>query len=127
MNFEQVPDLFASKSDILLLIEYVVENAVRAVRGLNGRSGMIRIDVARRNDDILITVVDNGEGFEPDQKSKIFEPFYTTREGCLGIGLPTAVRLADKYRGTVSANSLPGEGTVFRITLPAGVTGETTT
>ena len=126
-NFEQVPDFFASRFDILLLIQYIVENAVWAVRGLNGRNGMIKIDVARRNDDILITVVDNGEGFEADQKSKIFEPFYTTREDALGIGLPAAVHLADKYRGTVSANSLPGEGTVFRITLPAGVTGEIVT
>ena len=123
-NIEQVPDFFASRFDILLLIQYIVENAVWAVRGQNGRSGMIKIDVARRNDDILITVVDNGEGFEPSQKSMIFEPFYTTREDALGIGLPAAVHLADKYRGTVSANSLPGEGTVFRITLPTGVTGE---
>ena len=118
----QVPDFFASQHDILLLIEYILENAVLSVQQLSGRAGMIKIDIAHRGEDILITVVDNGDGFEADQKSKIFEPFYTTREGALGIGLPSAVHLAGKYRGTVSANSLPGEGTVFRITLPAGVT-----
>ncbi len=116
-----VPDFFASQHDILLLIEYILENAVQSVRQLSGRDGLIKIDVAHRNEDILITVVDNGDGFEADQKGSIFEPFYTTREGALGIGLPSAVYLAGKYRGTVSANSLPGEGTVFRITLPAGV------
>lgn len=116
------PDFFASQHDILLLIEYILENAVQSVRQLSGRDGLIKIDVAHRNEDILITVVDNGDGFEADQKGSIFEPFYTTREGALGIGLPSAVYLAGKYRGTVSANSLPGEGTVFRITLPAGVT-----
>ena len=116
-----VPDFFASQHDILLLIEYILENAVQSVRQLSGRDGLIKIDVAHRNEDILITVVDNGDGFEADQKGSIFEPFHTTREGALGIGLPSAVYLAGKYRGTVSANSLPGEGTVFRITLPAGV------
>lgn len=121
-----VPDLFASRYDILFLIEYILENAVRSVQDLNGRTGVIKIDVAHRNDDILITVVDNGDGFEADEKSKIFEPFYTTRENALGIGLPSAVHLAAKYRGSVSANSLPGEGTVFRITLPTGITGENT-
>ena len=119
-----VPDIFASRYDILLLIEYILENAVLSVQEVDGRTGQIKIDVTQRNDDILITVVDNGDGFEADQKSKIFEPFYTTRDDHLGIGLPSAVYLAGKYRGTVSANSLPGEGTVFRITLPAGITAE---
>jgi len=119
-----VPDIFASRYDILLLVEYILENAVRSVQELKGRDGMIKIDVTHRNEDILITVVDNGDGFEADLKSKIFEPFYSTREDALGIGLPSAVYLAGKYRGTVSANSLPGEGTVFRIALPAGVTAE---
>ena len=119
-----VPDIFASRYDILLLVEYILENAVLSVRELDGRSGVIKIDVTHRHEDILITVVDNGDGFEADLKGKIFEPFYTTREDALGIGLPSAVYLAGKYRGTVSANSLPGEGTVFRITLPAGVTAE---
>ncbi|MCY4003558.1 MAG: ATP-binding protein [Rhodospirillales bacterium] len=121
-----VPDIFASRYDILLLVEYILENAVLSVQELDGRGGMIKIDVTHRNEDILITVVDNGDGFEADLKGKIFEPFYTTREDALGIGLPSAVYLAGKYRGTVSANSLPGEGTVFRITLPAGVTAQGT-
>ena len=125
-NFGHVPDIFASKFDILMLLEYILENAVFAVRELNGRQGVINIDVTRRNEEILVTVVDNGDGFEGDQKSKIFEPFYTTRGNALGIGLSAAVHLADKYHGTVAANSLPGEGTVFRITLPVGITGETT-
>ena len=124
-QFAPVPDIFASKFDMLLLLEYILGNAVLSVRELDARKGMIKIDVTRRNDEILITVVDNGDGFEADQKNKIFEPFYTTRENALGIGLPSAVYLASKYRGTVSANSLPGEGTVFRIALPAGITGET--
>ena len=119
-----VPDIFASRYDILLLVEYILENAVQSIQELTDRAGLIKIDVAQRNEDILITVVDNGDGFEADEKSKIFEPFYTTRENALGIGLPSAVYLAGKYRGTVSANSLPGEGTVFRVTLPAGITGE---
>ena len=125
-NFGQVPDIFASKFDVLLLLEYILENAVCSVQALRGREGIIKIDVTQRNNEILVTVVDNGDGFEADQRGKIFEPFYTTREHALGIGLPSAVYLASKYRGTISANSLPGEGTVFRITLPAGVTGETT-
>ena len=120
-NVSEVPDLYVSRFELLLLLEYILENAVRSVRELNGRKGMIKIDVARRNAEVRITVVDNGDGFEADQKSKIFEPFYTTRKDALGIGLPSAAFLAGKYRGTVSANSLPGEGTVFRVTLPAGI------
>jgi len=116
-----VPEIFASRTDIRLLVAKIIENSLHAVEGLDDRNGTIKIDTARKNDEILVTIIDNGVGITPDKRSKIFKPFYTSREGAMGLGLPLAGHLARKYEGGIKINSLPGQGTVTRITLPTGL------
>ena len=118
-----IPEIFASHAEIRLLLTQVIENAVHAVQGLEQRAGAIKVDTARRNDDILITVIDNGAGIGAERRAKIFRPFYTSRNGAMGLGLTLAHHLAAKYEGEIKVNSLPGQGTVTRITLPAGAPG----
>ena len=118
-----IPELFASHAEIRLLLTQVIENAVHAVQGLEQRAGAIKVDTARRNDDILITVIDNGAGISAERRAKIFRPFYTSRNGAMGLGLTLANHLAAKYEGEIKVNSLPDQGTVTRITLPAGTPG----
>ena len=118
-----IPEIFASHAEIRLLLTQVIENAVHAVQGLEQRAGAIKVDTARRNDDILITVIDNGAGIGAERRAKIFRPFYTSRNDAMGLGLTLAHHLAAKYEGEIKVNSLPGQGTVTRITLPAGAPG----
>ena len=116
-----IPDIFASRAEICLLLTQVIENAVLAVQGLEERNGTIKIDTARRGDDILITVIDNGAGITAEKRARIFTPFYTSRDGAMGLGLTLANHLASKYEGDIRVNSLPDQGTVARITLPVDV------
>ena len=118
-----MPGLFASRTEIRLLLAQVIENSVRAVQGLEDRKATIKIDTAWRNKDVLITVIDNGGGITPDRRRQIFGPFYTSRNGAMGLGLTLAGHLVKKYEGGIRVNSLPGQGTVTRITLPTGTPG----
>ena len=118
-----IPEIFASRAEIRLLLTKIIENSVHAVRGLEKRAGTIKVDTARRNDDILVTVIDNGRGISAERRAKIFRPFYTSRDGAMGLGLTLASHLATKYEGDIKVNSLPDQGTVTRITLPAGMPG----
>ena len=115
-----VPEIFASKTEIRLLLAQILENSVCAVGALEDRKGTIKIDTARRNEEILITIIDNGAGITPDRRKQIFKPFYTSRDGAMGLGLTLAGHLVKKYEGGIKVNSLPGQGTVTRITLPTG-------
>ena len=116
-----VPEILASKAELRLLLKKVVENSVRAVADLHGRDGVVRIDTARKDDEIVITVIDNGDGIAAERRMNIFRPFYTSHDGAMGIGLTLAGHLVKKYEGVIKINSLPGQGTVAQITLPAGV------
>ena len=92
-------------------------------KGSRGAPAPSRSITARRNDDILVTVIDNGRGISAERRAKIFRPFYTSRDGAMGLGLTLASYLATKYEGDIKVNSLPDQGTVTRITLPAGMPG----
>ena len=116
-----IPEILASKAELQLLLKKIIDNSVLAVREIEGRKGVIRIDSARKDDEIVITVIDNGSGIAAESRMNIFQPFYTTRKDAMGIGLSLAGHLVKKYEGVIKINSLPGQGTVAQITLPAGV------
>ncbi len=69
---------------------------------------------------LVIEVRDTGEGMGPAVLSRVFDAFFTTREGGTGLGLPIARRIAEAHGGTVFLRSREGEGTVATLVLPQG-------
>jgi signal transduction histidine kinase len=90
-------------------------NAIEAMR--NG--GMLSIAVDHTGESLRLEIADTGPGIAADEAKKIFEPFYTTKEQGLGLGMPYAKKVIEQHGGTVSLNSRPGEGTTISIVLPA--------
>jgi PAS domain S-box-containing protein len=70
---------------------------------------------------IQISVRDNGPGLSPEQKLKIFNPFYTTKSQGTGLGMAIAQRIVHAHGGTIAVGSNPGPGAEIIITLPRGV------
>jgi two-component system, NtrC family, sensor kinase len=90
-------------------------NAIEAMR--NG--GMLSIAVDHTGESLRLEIADTGPGIAADEAKKIFEPFYTTKEQGLGLGMPYAKKVIEQHSGAVSLNSRPGEGTTISIVLPA--------
>ena len=76
---------------------------------------------ARPGPHVVIQVEDSGAGMPPAVLDRIFEPFFTTKEaGCgTGLGLPTSRAIVGSHHGFMEVSSRPGEGTRFRVYLPA--------
>ncbi|MDE0456649.1 MAG: ATP-binding protein [Chromatiales bacterium] len=124
MQLDTVPEVFASKAEIRLVLAQIVENAMHAVRGPDEtREGSIKIGTMLRDDEVLVTIIDNGTGIAPDQRRHIFRPFYTTRDDAVGLGLTLAGTLVRQYEGSIKISSLLDQGTVVRIALPTGTRG----
>jgi len=68
---------------------------------------------------VKIHVIDTGPGIAPEVLARIFQPYYTTRSGGSGLGLPTARRLVEEHGGRIEVNSQLGSGTGFAVVLPA--------
>jgi two-component system sensor histidine kinase HydH len=74
--------------------------------------------VSVEGDLLVFTVRDFGPGIDAENRERIFEPFFTTRTQGTGLGLPVAKRIAELHGGTISADSHPDGGAVFRISIP---------
>ncbi|MCP4578435.1 MAG: PAS domain S-box protein [Deltaproteobacteria bacterium] len=70
--------------------------------------------------DVAIIIRDTGGGFESKTLSKLFTPFFTTKEGGSGLGLATVKRIVDQLQGRVSGNNYPDGGAEIVIILPGG-------
>jgi signal transduction histidine kinase len=67
---------------------------------------------------IQITIADTGQGISADRLSRIFDPFYTTKEKGLGLGMAIAHRIVEDHRGTIDVQSKVGLGSTFTVCIP---------
>ncbi|MBS0191880.1 MAG: ATP-binding protein [Phycisphaerales bacterium] len=71
-----------------------------------------------RSEAVQIHVIDTGPGIDEQTQAKIFRPYFTTKSGGTGLGLPTARRIIEAHGGRIDVHSETGRGTDFVITLP---------
>jgi len=102
------------------LKQVVVNLLVNAIHALGASGGWIRV-ITRNWDDkgVAISIEDNGVGMDDMAMSRVFNPFYSTREQGegTGLGLSVSYGLVRRYGGNISVQSLPGEGACFTIWL----------
>jgi two-component system sensor kinase FixL len=65
-------------------------------------------------------VSDNGEGIPPDRLAQVFDPYFSTRAGGMGMGLAISRSIVEAHQGRITVESEPGVATTFRFTLPIG-------
>lgn len=106
-----------AKADVALIEQVLinmVKNAMEAVPHDN--CGEIDIEVrSKPNRIVSITVADNGPGIDPETITRIFIPFFTTKEKGTGIGLSLSRQIMKLHNGSIRVNSTPGAGSEFTI------------
>ncbi|MCE9549874.1 MAG: hypothetical protein K8R50_02520 [Betaproteobacteria bacterium] len=105
--------------DVLLqqVFHCVLSNAAEAMRS-GGRCTVKLMDEGSHS--VCIEIADTGCGVTPEVKSKIFRPFFTTKPKGLGLGLPLALKIIERFNGTIELRDNPGNGTIVKIVLPRG-------
>jgi signal transduction histidine kinase len=97
----------------------VVQNAEAAMAGvaMNGNR-KLTITTADMEEEVFIIIADTGTGISEENLSKIFEPYFTTKESGTGLGLTVLFKIVKEHQGEVIVSSREGKGTVFTIALP---------
>jgi len=104
------------------ILENLLSNAVDSLESKPGRVTVATSVVDRVNETpaIRVAVADTGRGMSAEETGKIFNDFYTTKEGGTGLGLSIVRRLVMDLQGTLGVESAPGKGTRITIDVPIG-------
>lgn len=132
----RLPAVMADATQLHQVVMNLFTNAWHAVRSVEGREASVHLDIEAQSLDaqvagllgaglgageyLCLSVRDNGIGMDAATRARIFEPFFTTRdmgEGT-GLGLSVVHGIISAHHGAINVESIPGEGTVFRIHLP---------
>jgi len=91
-----------------------VKNAQEAMPG----GGRIWVRARARDGQAVIEVEDTGPGVKPEDRTRIFEPYFTTKGAGTGLGLAIAARVCQEHGGALEVDGEPGKGALFRVTIP---------
>jgi len=103
--------------DAGLIKQAILNLFINAIQAMD-EGGELLIRTRIQSNEVLIDVIDTGPGIPPEQQEKIFEPYYTTRSGGTGLGLPTCRRIVEEHKGRIELHSELGKGSCFTVVLP---------
>ena len=105
-------NITADKEKLKIAFLNIIVNAVEAMEK-NG--GILKIHTRDDQDNCLVEIIDNGIGMDSIALSKLFEPYFTTKQKGNGLGLTNTQNIILNHKGNINVQSKPGEGTTFTI------------
>jgi len=111
---ESLPEIDADPDLLHRAFQNLVLNALDAMPA----GGNLTLRTTDRGDNVRIEVSDTGKGLTPEECSRLFTPYYTTKQQGTGLGLAIVQSVVSDHHGTISVSSEEGHGATFRIDLP---------
>ena len=111
---ENVIDMSGDATKLKQAFGIIIMNGYQAMNG----SGKLTVDIRKNAESVDVAISDTGEGIPHEDISKIFDPFVTTKEMGVGLGLAITKRVIEDHEGRIHVRSRLAEGTTFTISLP---------
>jgi len=104
------------RTQMVRIITNLIKNALEACELI--KEPKVQVTIEKKKKEVLISVIDNGQGISKELINKIFEPKFTTKTSGMGLGLGMVKNLVHSYNGRISMSSKINSGTTFSITFP---------
>lgn len=101
------------------LLKQVIINLVSNALQATVEGGTVKVTTSRLDNDVQLTIEDNGIGIDPALVSRIFDPFFTTKDEGTGLGLAITSKIINDHNAVIKVSSEPSKGTSFYINFPA--------
>ena len=105
------------RTQLIRVVTNLVKNGIQSIAETS-ENPKIEVRVFNENNNVCITIEDNGSGISEDTKAKIFEPKFTTKSSGMGLGLGMVKNIVETYNGSITFTSQLGKGTIFTVTFP---------
>jgi C4-dicarboxylate-specific signal transduction histidine kinase len=116
---EDLPKITADRVQLQQVLMNLVRNASDAMIGVDDRPRQLLIRTERENGDrVRLTVRDAGVGFDPQGVDKVFDAFYTTKSGGMGVGLSVSRSIIERHHGRLWVEPNDGPGVTFAFSIP---------
>ena len=114
-----LPLIRGDRVQLQQVILNLILNAIEAMSGANQTARELRVSSGNtESGDVVVAVADSGPGFSPANLERVFDPFYTTKPGGLGMGLSICRSITETHGGQLWVSANMPRGAVFRFTLP---------
>lgn len=110
-------DVFVDKVQIQQVLINLIRNAIEALRDSEKKEILIQVKQDKKHQ-VIVEVRDTGVGISEEVSSRLFQPFITTKQNGMGIGLSIAKRIIEAHGGWILTEKNGHQGTVFRFALP---------
>ncbi len=107
-------DLYGDVEKLKQAFINIINNGCQAMNG----TGILQVEIIPNSRNVEIAITDTGEGIHPDDITRIFDPFVTTKEMGVGLGLAISKRVIEGHSGKILVKSKLTKGTTFTVTLP---------
>jgi signal transduction histidine kinase/putative methionine-R-sulfoxide reductase with GAF domain len=115
-EIQALPIILMDREQMKQAILNLLLNAIQAMPG--GGQLTLRGQNSKDGQWIYISIQDSGVGIPSENVDKLFDPFFSTKDGGIGLGLSIAHRIIDQHHGKIEVESAPGKGTLFTVWLP---------
>jgi two-component system, sporulation sensor kinase E len=112
-----LPDILIDEKFIKQALLNLIKNAMAAMP----QGGRLTISTELKGESVVLILEDNGIGIDEENMSKIFEPYFTTKEFGSGLGLTVVYKIIKEHNGEISLNSKAGKGTSFYVSFPVPI------
>jgi C4-dicarboxylate-specific signal transduction histidine kinase len=119
MRTELAADSPSVSADPVQLKQVLMNIMLNGMEAMSGREGELTISSRGEGGEVTVTVSDTGAGLPPDEIDNIFNAFFTTKAGGMGMGLAISRTIIEAHGGRLWATANPGRGATFHFTLPA--------
>lgn len=109
---------FIIDADVDQIKQVFFNLVINSIDAMMEKGGMLTIDLEEDDSNLTVSISDEGCGIKPGRLDKIFEPFYSSKDKGVGIGLSIVNKIIQSHKGEISVKSKLGEGTCFTVVLP---------
>jgi signal transduction histidine kinase len=113
-NICNLPEVWLDEKYFKQALLNIIQNSIAAIK----ENGVIELEAYTEQNYVNINIIDNGEGIPEEIQTKIFDPYFTTKNTGTGLGLTILYKIIKEHNGAINFSSKKGE-TVFTIRLPA--------